>query len=440
MKKVIYAAIFIFSIVTSICHAEITLEINKGVDKPFPVAIVAFSNDAAKEINHIVTADLANSGRFYLLDHSEFPDDATSAQQLDLRKWERTGVEYIVTGSVIPNTQGDGKYNIRFELTSILGNHTVSGRVFKGISKKQILQVGHTISDYIYQKITGEKGYFTTKLAYIDVVDPYDIRKATYNLVISDYDGQNPQVLFSQKRIPITSPTWSPNGRELAYVSYWKGRMAIYVINVRTGIKKIVANYPGINSSPVFAPGSNVLAVALSKDKDSSVTQLYLTEPYKNGIIKKLTYSGTNTSPVFSPNGKSIAFTSTRGGKPQIYIMGINDLTAKRLTYTGSQNFDPRFTPDGKNIIFMHQPWRGGPIEIAKMDIESGKVGVLTAGPVDTSPSISPNGTMVIYTKMSENGRLGLAMVSLDGRIHIDLPSINTNANISSPTWSPFFY
>ncbi len=439
LKKCIkYMVIWTF-LVSSFSFASLRIEINQGMNKPFPIAVVPFSGASVEsKLISVVSRDLMNSGRFQVASRNQLPQQPSQPAQINWNMWSSLGTEYMLVGSVVPTAPNSGKYNVTFQLVSQLGNQALTGRVFKNVSSQQFVALGHTIADYIYQTITGQRGYFTTKLAYIDVSHPYDLRRAQYSLIVSDYDGQNPQVLLRQKRNPLASPVWSADGSKLAYVSYVNGRMAVYTIELRTGKRTLVANYPGINSSPAFDPVSKILAVALSKAKNSATTQLYLTKPKANGIVKQLTYSGTNTSPAFSPSGKSVAFTSTRGGQPQIYMMRINDLSAKRLTFSGTQNFDPKFTPDGKYIIFMHQATRGGSIEIAKLNLQTNKITTLTKGPVDKSPSIAPNGNMIIYTKTHSNGSLGLAMVSLDGSIHINLPAVGSAVNIQSPAWSPF--
>ena len=437
MKKIISTVIVAVFLLGATSLAALTIEINKSIDKPFPIAVVPFSGPSLQSnVTDTIATDLSNSGRFEVAALHELPQKPHESTQINWSKWTALDTEYLVIGKVTANS--NQTYNVQFQVISQLGNHALTGRVFKNIPADRMNVLGHTIANYVYQAVTGQRGYFTTKLAYIDVSDPYNLRKAQYSLIIADYDGQNPQVLLSQKRNPLASPVWSPDGSQLAYVSYINGRMAVYSIALKTGKRTLIANYPGINSSPAFVPKSKNLVVALSKKANSATTQLYLTKPNVKGVIKQLTYSGINTSPAVSPDGKLVAFTSTRGGQPQIYVMKINGLSAKRLTFSGVQNFDPKFTPDGKDIVFMHQAESGGAIGIAKLDLKSGEMTMLTNGPVDKSPSVSPDGSMVIYTNTHEHGALGLGMVSLNGRIHINLPASSHQVNIESPAWSPF--
>ncbi|TNF69643.1 MAG: Tol-Pal system beta propeller repeat protein TolB [Gammaproteobacteria bacterium] len=434
MRLSIYLSIF-FSILLAYnqSFADISIHIEKGVDRPYPIAIIPFSgNVQSSEVVGILEKDLTNSGRFSLLTEAKMPQKTSNVKDLNLVQWSKTGVEFIVLGQVSQST--DNHYDVSFYLISQLGGRSLIAKAFKNIPQSQLRALAHHISDLIYQGVTGTKGYFSTKLTYVEVLNPYDQKKAVYKLVVSDYDGVNPQVLLKQTGIPIASPTWSPDGKYIAYVSYINGRMAIYRISIVTGKRQLVSNLEGINSAPAFGPDDTLMALALSKGT-SYYTNIYLFNLKKHNL-EKLTSVGINTSPAFSPDGQSLIFTSNRSGLPQIYQLQIGESYPKRLTFDGVQNMDAHFTPNGKAIVFMHQAQRGGDLNIAKQSLKDGDITVLTGGNVDKSPSISPNGQMVVYTRALTNGKINLAMVSLDGQVHIDLPT--TKGNVQSPSWSPY--
>ncbi|MCF6766353.1 Tol-Pal system beta propeller repeat protein TolB [Thiotrichales bacterium 19S3-7] len=427
------SAFFVMLLAYSIGFADISIHIEKGVDRPYPIAIIPFSGGSqSSEVTGIIEKDLINSGRFDLLAKAKMPQKVSNVKELNLSQWSKSGVEFVVLGQV--ERQQDGRYDVSFYLISQLGGRSLIAKAFKNIPQSQLRALSHHVSDLIYQGITGIKGYFSTKLTYVEVLNPYSQKKAIYKLIVSDYDGYNPQVLLRQTAIPIASPTWSPDGNYIAYVSYINGRMAIYRISVITGKRQLISNLEGINSAPAFGPDDTVMALALSKGT-SYYTNIYLFNLKKHNL-ERLTSTGINTSPAFSPDGQSLIFTSNRSGLPQIYQLQIGESYPKRLTFNGVQNMDAHFTPNGKTIVFMHQAKRGGDLNIAKQSITNGDITILTDGNVDKSPSVSPNGQMIVYTRSLNNGKVNLAMVSLDGQVHLDLPA--TKGNVQSPSWSPY--
>jgi TolB protein len=433
----LFIALSILTLAFRITIADVSIHVDSGIDKPIPIAIINFSgaSNGKDNINTVITNDLKYSGKFDLLAERKMPSSPNIAKNIDWNLWGNTGVEYLVVGQVIKNS--NNTYNVRFELASPLAKRTIVGKEYNNIHQSQFRKLAHHISDEIYQTLTGTKGYFSTKLAYIDVTNPFSISRSIYKLVISDYDGHSPHTLLAQKSNPIASPTWSPDGKEIAYVSYNGGRMAIYTVDIATGRKRLISNTPGINSSPDFAPNKNEIIAALSP-KDSIQTNLYTINLSTRKRIAKLTGVGANTEPAYSPNGQKIVFTSNKSSSPQIYIMDSNGSHIHRLTKSGKQNYDPSFMPNGKSIVYMNVSNYDSDSRIAILDLDTLTSTYLTNGPRDKSPSIAPNGQMIVYTSGSKNGQNKLKMVSTNGQFTITLPVNNPDGIIKTPAWSPF--
>ncbi len=427
--------LFYFTFETSV--ADVSIHVNSGIDKPIPLAVVSFSGSSFNKnnIDSVITNDLKYSGKFDLLPERKIPSTPDTTQKIDWNLWSNIDVEYLVVGQI--TKKSNDTYTVRFELASPLARKTILGKEYNNIQASQFRNLAHHISDEIYQALTGTRGYFSTKIAYIDVTNPYSISRSIYRLVISDYDGEAPHTLLAQKSNPLASPTWSPDGKEIAYVSYNGGRMAIYAVNVATGKRRLISNTPGINSSPEFVPNKNEIIAALSP-KDSTQTNLYTIDLTNRNRIAKLTGVGANTEPAFSPNGQKIAFTSNKSGSPQIYIMDSNGRHVHRLTKSGKQNYDPSFMPDGESIIYMSVSDYDGHSRIANLNLNTLDTTYLTNGPIDKSPSVSPNGQMIIYTSQNKNSQNTLKMVSSNGQYSITLPVNNPDGIIKTPAWSPF--
>ncbi len=433
--------LFLIFAVSPGAFANLTISISQGQDKPYPIALIPFSSpdipskDLPNGFSEVILDDLGNSGRFSLLNQSAMPEHPTQVSALHLNQWKKAvpQTEYAVMGSV----KSDGEnFDLTYSVVSLLNGDVLYGQHFDHIHTPEMRGLAHFIADKIYQTITGDRGYFSTRLAYVSVIgDMSD--SPIYRLVICDADGFNPRVLLQQQDNPIASPIWSPDGKFLAYVSYVHNRMAVYTIELATGERKVIANFNGINSAPAFSPDGKSLAMALSLGESSS-TNLYLYD-LTSQHLKKLTHNGTNTSPAFSPDGQSIIFNSDRAGSPQLYILHLSDLSIHLVSHEGIQNFSPMFLPNTENnsqdIVFMHQESSGGPINIAVMNLESNAMRVLTHGGLDKSPTPSPNGKMILYSNFDQE-RGVLAEVSIDGKLHANLPA--TAGSVQSPAWSPF--
>jgi TolB protein len=404
-------------------HAALTIEITEGTESAVPISIVPFAMQGVPvDISDVVDSDLERSGYFKTLDKQGMPGRPSTADAVNFKDWQALGQNYLVIGRV---TQDGGQYNVEFQLFNVYKGEQLMGYRMAS-SAADLRRTAHHISDLIFEKLTGKKGVFGTKIAYI--TSSRQGKQSTYVLHVSDADGFNPQTIASSTE-PLMSPAWSPDGRKMAYVSFEKKSAAIYVQTLATGERQRVAEFAGINGAPAWSPDGAKLALTLSKDGSPDIYVLNLV----TRSLTRLTRSyAIDTEPTWSPDGSSIVFTSDRGGKPQLYIMPSQGGQEKRLTFSGSYNARPSFSPDGRNIAMVHG--EGGDYRIAVMDMATRSVNVLTAGRLDESPSFAPNGSMILYA--SRKGNTGyLSAVSLDGKIQQKL--VFDSSEVREPAWSP---
>lgn len=429
-----------FVLAMQLAYADLTIQIVQGVNKPYPIAVVPFGHDLASMpdlrtgISGVVAADLSNSGRFTNLPVSQMPALPSDVTGFNWQQWNtaNTGVEYAVVGNVTPGATPN-TYDVTFALLSLLSNQPMLGQKYTNVPRAQMRLLAHQISDTIYQTITGIPGYFRTRLAYVEVFNKSS-PNALWELIVSDYDGFNPHVLLKQKGNPIASPAWSPDGSQLAYVSYVNNRQAIFTIQLTTGQRHIIANFPGMNSAPAWSPNGNYMAMSLSGSDTSDQADLYTMNLKTHELVRYTSY-GNNTSPQWSPDGKSLAYNSDRGGSPQIYVLDLTTKQISRVSYSGVNNYAPVYTPDGKNLVIMTQQTGGSPLRLATLNLASNTINIITTGQLDKSPSVAPNGDMVVYANY-DNPHGILAETSLDGTVQINLPA--TSGTVQSPAWSPF--
>ncbi len=407
--------------------AQLTIQIQKGVDKPISIAVVPLGWNGAplpEDIASIVANDLKRSGQFTPLPAGNMLSMPREASEVVYRDWRALNVDWIVVGKITPLDRG---YTIQYEL-------------FDAINQKQVLldrevgyndslrDVAHHISDKVYEKITGIRGIFSLKLLYVSALRDAQGQN-TYRLMLSDADGAREQILRTQRE-PLMTPSWAPDGETIVYTSFETRRPAIYMENLRTRARQQLTNFPGINSSPTFSPDGRRLAMVLSKDGN---TEIYVMDVASRGLTRITSHFAIDTEPAWSADGRSIYFTSDRGGKPQIYQVSANGGEPNRLTFDGTYNARPRAMPDGSGFVYVHR--EKGDFHIVLQDTKRGIRRPLTQASLDESPCVAPNSAMLIYATL-HGGRGILAAVSVDAGTRYLMPS--RFGDVREPAWSPF--
>ncbi len=408
------------------------IEITQGSDSAIPIAIVPFTNKSAgaipENIQKIVSADLQRSGEFDPLPTNRMLSLPDSAKAVYYRDWRLLKQNYLLIGNV-EYSKYTKNYKIQYELFDVNQQQRIIGEVVSG-GEKSLRDLAHHISDAIYEAVTGVRGAFSTKIAYITLQgSPVGKGKLEYRLQVADSDGRRSFTLLKTSE-PIISPSWSPDGKKLAYVSFESGRPAIYTQVIKSGKRTLVSSFKGLNGAPAWSPDGKKLALTLSKDGNAEIYNLDLAT---KKLERYTRHYGIDTEASWSPDGHSVVFTSDRSGTPQVYRMNIYDLEPERLTFEGRYNARPRFSGDGNSLFFVHKS--NGSFNIAAMNLKAGNQTTLTETPLDESPSLAPNDRMLIYS--TQRGRKGvLAVVSVDGRSKYFLPS--AFGDVREPAWSPF--
>jgi TolB protein len=427
--RLLFAFLFIGMLAAPAARAVLEIKITSGVERPVPIAVVPFGWDGepgAEPIDMHVTIgnNLARSGRFAPMDEQDMPQRPSRFQDVNLQDWRMIGMENVVIGSLKPGP--DGNFEVEFRLVDVYRGTQLAGFRIPA-TRQQLRRTAHRISDIIFEKLTGVRGAFDTRIAYVTAVTTPNGRR--YGLQIADADGFNAQVLLESSE-PLMSPAWAPDGRRIAYVSFEGKNSAIYVQDIVTGRREKVADNPGINSAPAWAPDGNRLALTLSMDGNPEIYVLHLS----TRALQRITNDRSiDTEPAWSPDGTRIAFTSDRGGGPQIYEVDARGGPAKRLSFEGPYNARPRYSPDGKFLAVVHG--RDRRYRIALLEIAGGHLEILSRSQLDESPSFAPNGSMIIYTTSGRGGS-ELAAVSVDGRIHQRLAL--QEGEVREPAWGPF--
>lgn len=412
----------LFTLVLALCaltaRAQLTIEITGAGANRIPVAVAPFEGESQlqQQLTGVIRADLDRSGLFSLTDAGTqaIAENATVA----LGDWKVRGADALVVGTVAATA---GRYEARFRVYDTVKQASLGGMAFV-FSASQSRAAAHRIADYIYEKLIGQPGVFSTRIAYV-------VKSGgRYELQVADADGFNAQPALTSRE-PIISPAWSPDGSKLAYVSFEKKKPVVYVHSLATGQRTVVANFKGSNSAPAWSPDGRRLAVVLTKDGGS---QMYTINADGSGVQRLASSPGIDTEPCYSPDGAWIYFTSDRGGSPQIYRIPAAGGAVQRITFEGSYNVSPHLSPDGKTMAYVTR--NDGRFQVAVMDVASRQTMVITDSTKDESPSFSPNGRMILYA--TELGGKGvLAAVSSDGRVKQKL-SIQAG-DVREPAWGP---
>lgn len=411
----------------------VDLQLTKGVANLLPVAVVAFAGQADAQapnnVSNVVMNDLRSSGQFKLMPPQNMTQSPHAEDEVDDDYWRGAGVDNVVVGNV--KSLGDNRYQVSFALVSVVKGQNPDSQVLATeqftVSGDELRSLAHHISDIIYQQLTGARGVFSTRVAYVAVQRGAQSNK--YMLQVADIDGYNPKSLLASNQ-PIMSPAWSHDGKQLAYVSFEKTTPRVYIQNIITGARQVMSEFPGINGAPAWSPDDSKLALVLSKDGSPKIYVMDLASKHLRPITQG---NFIDTEPNWAPDGNSLLFTSDRGGGPQIYQVSLAGGEPQRLTFNGTYNARASFSSDGQKIVMINRD--RGMYNIALQDLSTGNVQMLTQSGYDASPSFAPNGRMVLYE--SNPGRQGvLGIVSIDGRVKLRLPTPGNDAQ--DPAWSPF--
>ncbi|KAF1725096.1 Tol-Pal system beta propeller repeat protein TolB [Pseudoxanthomonas japonensis] len=435
MKKPLrWFALLLFTLVPALASAQqqgLEIDIIGGNASALPITVVPmpYQGSAAApptDVSAVVRADLERSGAFRTLPEARITERPTRGGEIQYPTWQALRQDYIVVGRVVD--AGDGGYRVEYELFDVAKQERLLGLAMTARSNA-LRDVAHQMADAIYEKILGVRGAFWTRIAYITAAGT---GKATrYALMVADSDGFNPQTVVRSAE-PLLSPSWSPDGRKLAYVSFESGNSAIYIQDISTGAREKIASFRGINGAPSFSPDGRQLALTLSR---SGNPEIYVMDLGSRSLRQLTTTSAIDTEPVWSPDGGSIYFTSDRGGRPQIYRVPASGGSASRVTFEGNYNATASIGFDGKKIAVVQGS--GNNYRIALMDTSLGgaRWTSLSPGSLDESPSFAPNASMVLYAAR-EGGRGVLYAISADARVRQRL--VVANADVREPAWSPY--
>lgn len=404
-------------------YAQFRVEVSGVGTTQIPVAVMPFrGNDAStQKIAAIVQADLERSGVFRSIDLVGAPAIDETTGLMDPAFWRKKGADALVGGSV--SRLPDGRLDVRFRLWDVARNENMGGQGYS-VAQTDMRMAAHKIADYVYEKLTGEKAVFSTRIAYVTK------NGSVYTLWVADADGENASFALRSNE-PIISPSWSPTGSQLAYVSFEARKPSVYVHDVETAKRRLVANFKGSNSAPTWSPDGRTLAVTLSRDNGS---QIFLLDAITPGAEPRriTTSSAIDTEPTFSSDGKTIYFVSDRGGTPQIYKMGATGSNVERVTFTGNYNISPTVSPDGKLLAFVSRV--SGAFKLHVLDLASGTVTAITDTSADEKPSFSPNGRQLLYAT-EQQGKEALMMATIDGKVKSRL--VGSDGDLRQPHWGP---
>ena len=430
MSDLIRIVFFGLMLVVGSANAANPLVISDGADRAIPVAVVPFGWQSGSvlpdDIAEIIGNDLRNSGVFEPIARQNMISLPTQASEVIYRDWKALGAQYVLVGNMVPS---GGRLQVQFALFNVATEQQVlTGSVGGGVD--QIRDMAHHIADQSFEKLTGVKGAFSTRLLYV-TAERFSVNNTRYTLQRSDYDGARAVTLL-QSREPILSPSFAPDGRRIAYVSFEQKRPRIFVQHVDTGRREQITNFEGLNGAPAWSPDGNRLAFVLSKDGNPEV---YVMDMGSRQLRQVTNQGSIDTEPFWGKDGQTLYFTSDRSGKPQIYKTNINSGAVERVTFVGNYNANPKLSADEKTLVMIHRQDGYTVFKVAAMDLQRGNLRILSDTSLDESPTVAPNGTMVIYATRQQ-GRGVLMLASTNGRIRLPLPT--AQGEVREPSWSPF--
>jgi len=418
------------TLLVGIVQAADPLVISSGTDRATPIAVVPFGWQGGsvlpEDMAQIIGNDLRNSGVFEPIPRQNMISLPTQAAEVIYRDWQALGAQYVLVGSIVPSA---GRLQVQFALFNVTTQQQVmTGSVGGGVD--QLRDMAHHIADQSYEKLTGVKGAFSTRMLYV-TAERFSVNNTRYTLQRSDYDGARAVTLL-QSREPILSPSFAPDGRRIAYVSFEQKRPRIFVQHIDTGRREQISNFEGLNGAPAWSPDGNRLAFVLSRDGNP---EIYVMDMGSRQLRRVTNQPSIDTEPFWGKDGQTIYFTSDRSGKPQIYKTNINGGAAERVTFIGNYNANPKLSADEKTLVMIHRQDGYTVFKVAAQDLQRGNLRILSDTSLDESPTVAPNGTMVIYATRQQ-GRGVLVLASTNGRVRLPLPT--AQGEVREPSWSPY--
>ncbi|TXR41501.1 Tol-Pal system protein TolB [Ectopseudomonas mendocina] len=430
MNNLIRIALLGLVMLVGSVQAADPLVISQGADRATPIAVVPFGWQGGsvlpEDMSQIIGNDLRNSGYFEPIPRQNMISLPTQASEVIYRDWKALGAQYLLVGNIVPN---GGRLQVQYALFNVNTEQQVmTGNV--GGGTEQLRDMAHHIADQSFEKLTGVKGAFSTRLLYV-TAERMGANNTRYTLQRSDYDGARAVTLL-QSREPILSPSFAPDGRRIAYVSFEQRRPRIFVQHIDTGRREQITNFEGLNGAPAWSPDGNRLAFVLSKDGNP---EIYVMDMGSRQMRRITNHYAIDTEPFWGKDGQTLYFTSDRAGRPQIYKTNINSGAVERVTFVGNYNANPKLSADEKTLVMIHRQDGFTVFKVAAQDLETNRLRILSDTSLDESPTVAPNGTMLIYATRQQ-GRGVLMLASTNGRVRLPLPT--AQGEVREPSWSPY--
>ncbi len=430
MNTLIRTALLGLVMLVGSVQAADPLVISQGADRATPIAVVPFGWQGGsvlpEDMSQIIGNDLRNSGYFEPIPRQNMISLPTQASEVIYRDWKALGAQYVLVGNIVPN---GGRLQVQYALFNVNTEQQVmTGNVGGGTDP--LRDMAHHIADQSFEKLTGVKGAFSTRLLYV-TAERMGTNNTRYTLQRSDYDGARAVTLL-QSREPILSPSFAPDGRRITYVSFEQRRPRIFVQHIDTGRREQITNFEGLNGAPAWSPDGNRLAFVLSKDGNP---EIYVMDMGSRQMRRVTNHYAIDTEPFWGKDGQTLYFTSDRAGKPQIYKTNINSGAVERVTFVGNYNANPKLSADEKTLVMIHRQDGFTVFKVAAQDLETNRLRILSDTSLDESPTVAPNGAMLIYATRQQ-GRGVLMLASTNGRVRLPLPT--AQGEVREPSWSPY--